>query len=116
VFVRLVIKYLFKSIIGTFNFIRYVSGFIVSVVVFLAALVEIAAFTVSPVDTEYYRSYIVQNVKALASRIATDNKPKDCRSYIKVYKDLRCEEKENIADRLLCKATIRPVENVCDDK
>lgn len=117
-----------KFFLGTWRFIQLLARalivtfqLVVGAVFFFGAAAELTSLLLN------HGSFVMENVRNLTAIIAqnSDSPPPDevakapapagpnCVRFEKKLTDLRCEEKENPADRLLCKITVPPTESVC---
>ena len=117
-----------KFFLGTRRFLEFlVRAFVVTfqvvvgAVFFFGAAAELTSLLLN------HGSFVMENVRNLTAIIATnsDSPPDEvakapapatgpnCLRFEKKLVDLRCEEKENPADRMLCKITVPPTESVC---
>ena len=101
-----------------FRSLAKVLQFAIDVVLFLGAAAEITSLALN------HGSFLMENIKnvaALFQRVevtATTQEPQpqaapQCLRSEKRLVDLRCGEKPNPADRILCKVTVPPTEIIC---
>lgn len=116
-----------KFFLGTWRFFQFLARalvvtfqVVVGAVFFFGAAAELTSLLLN------HGSFVMENVRNLTAIIATnsDSPPDEvakapapagpnCVRFEKKLVDLRCEEKENPADRMLCKITVPPTESVC---
>jgi len=117
-----------KFFLGTWRFLQFLARalvvtfqVVVGAVFFFGAAAEFTSLLLN------HGSFVMENVRNLTAIIATnsDSPPDEvakapapatgpnCLRFEKKLVDLRCEEKENPADRMLCKITVPPTESVC---